>query len=257
MKNLVASLMGGVGLLALASSPSHAILQIAAQVNGGAIFTCQDQQASCDTNLAPGTLTLAQTTIGGVVFNGSSQTQTIGPPTNALVTGSQTITNNTGSTATILFAVSGTSFTAPTAIYNAAGSITYQNAVGSTVDLQWYGDTANDQGASTPADLPGVLLEDHSFTSTTIADAFATGNLTGPFATSSPFSWTMSANGTLISGATATISNRGQVITNDVVAVPEPGTLGILGSSLAAMGWFVNRRRKRNDRLDHSNMAAA
>ena len=257
MKNLVASLMGGVGLLALASSPSHAILQISAQVNGGAIFTCQDQQASCDTNLAPGTLTLGQTTIGGVVFNGSSQTQTIGPPTNGLVTGSQTITNNTGSTATILFAVSGTDFAAPTATYNAAGSITYLNAPTSTVDLQWYADTANQQGASTPADLPGTLLEDHNFTSTTIADSFATGPLTGPLVTTDPFSWTMFAGGTLVSGATATISNRGQVITNDVVAVPEPGTLGLLGSGLAAMGWFVNRRRKRNDRFDHSNVAAA
>ena len=69
MKHALAAL-AGVGALALASTPSHAILQIAAQVNGGVIFTCQDNQAGCDTNSNIGTLTLAQTTIGGVVFNG-------------------------------------------------------------------------------------------------------------------------------------------------------------------------------------------
>ena len=97
-------------------------------------------------------------------------------------------------------------------------------------------------------------MEDHSFTSTTIADSFATGNLTGPFATTAPFSWTMFASGTLVSGATATISNRGQVITNDVVQVVEPGSLALLGGGLLAMGGFIGWRRRKNDR---GNFAAA
>jgi hypothetical protein len=59
MKQALAAL-AGVSALALMSAPSHAILQIAAQVNGGAIFTCQDNQAGCDTNSNIGTLTLGR-----------------------------------------------------------------------------------------------------------------------------------------------------------------------------------------------------
>ena len=241
------ALLAGTAL----ATPAHAILQIAADVNGS-LFSCQDG-AACDTDgTVNGSLTIGTQTLGGgVTFNGSNQQQTIGPPTNALVTGSQTITNSTGAVATISFAVSGTDFGFPTSIYNASGSITYLNAIGSTVDLQWYGDTANNQGASTVGDLPGTLLEDHAFLSTTIADSFSTGNLNGPFATSAPFSWTMAAVGTLAAGATATISNRGQVITNDVVPVPEPTSLVIFGSALIGLGILARRKQRKDERNSH------
>ena len=226
------------------AAPSHATLLIAAEVNG-ATFTCADQQAGCDQNATVGVLTLAPTTIGGVLFEGSSQFQTIGPPTNALLTNSTQITNNTGATADITFAVGGTDFAAPTETFSAAGSGTWLNAAGSFVDMTWYGSTANAQGAEQVSDLPGVLLTSASSgVATGGADSYNTGPLVGPWVTTAAYSWTMLAEGQLVSGATATLAGRSQDITSNVVGIPEPASLLIFGAALAGLGVVANRRRR-------------
>ena len=249
MVNVMRSLVIAGAVVALGSAfaaPANATLMIAADVNGS-VFTCADNQAGCDQNAAPGVLTLGPTVIGGVLFEGSSQFQVVGPPTNALLTNSVQITNNSGNLATIQFAVGGTSFASPTATFSAAGSGTWLNAEGSTIELQWYGDTGNDQGAESVTDLPGVLLTTGGpFVAGAGASAFSTGTLTGPWVTSDPFSWTMFAEGDLVSGATATLAGRSQDITSDVV-VPEPASLAILGAGLLGFGVFSWFRRRKDD----------
>ena len=161
MKKFITPILTAGGLLALASSPSHAVLQIAANING-VVITCADQ-AACDTNPTLGQLAIADQTVGGILILGSTQTQTIatGPGTfNTLTTNTAQIINPLGGVGTvpITVAVGGTNFAGPVQTYTASGGGTFNNAIGSTFQISFYADTANTQGADTPTDTPGTQL---------------------------------------------------------------------------------------------------
>src|SRR5262249_36527662 len=112
------------------AAPASATLQLALDING-ALFTCVDNNAACDTNPLVGTLVTGDQTFNGVSFLGSAQTQLTGG-INELTTTSFQITNTNGATVNYQLAIGGTDFIGPVTAIDQTGSGTFTNAIGST-----------------------------------------------------------------------------------------------------------------------------
>jgi hypothetical protein len=236
MKNLVvgASLAGAL----LASTAAHAALQIAFQ-NGASTLFCRDGQV-CDLAGPTSDLLVLNQQVGAFHIQGSFASS--GPDT--LSDSNLTITNTSGTTQTLTFAVGDTGFLAPVNSIGEAGSGTILNSVGTSGSLSFHADTANTQGADTATDTPGPLLFNPSATFTSNPFAF-NGNHTDPFSALSPFSMTLDYTFTIAPGGSIVGLESSMTALS---AIPEPKTWVMLFAGfglMAGLGWVKARKSPR------------
>lgn len=232
--------VAAAGVLGFVSAPAHATLQIISDVSG-TIASCVDN-AACDLNPAVGIINVGNITINGVQVNGSIQTST-GTPANpgldTLNTSSLSIINLTALTKTVTVTVSDTDFAGPVVAFQTAGSGVWQNAIGSSITLNWFDDPANGQGADDPTDTPGNLIDSFTHAATLFVDSFS-HNGTGAVSDPGPFSMTEQAIFTLT--PFAQLVNRGQ--SEVKLAVPEPSTWGMMLLGFVGLGYAGFRKAR-------------
>ena len=232
MRNTIVSAIGLAAAACLAASPTHAALLFAADV-GGTSFTCADNDLACDQNATIGILQLADQSIGGVQVNGSISTSVQGA-VNSLDTTSLSIINNNATATGITVTIGDTDYTGPINEFVVSGSGTFTGATtGSTVTLTWYNDPQNFQGAESPGDTPGNLLDSFTATQTLARSQSFSFNDSGSTSDGASFSMTIQAAGTLQPGAS--LLSRGQSLVKPLAAVPEPSSLALLGAGLLAL----------------------
>lgn len=241
----------GLGLAMLAgfaiANPAKAGLQLAANVSG-VLFSCADQ-AACDNNPAVGFLgigTVVPLAINGVQVAASLHFIQDTSSTDTISSSSLTVTNTSGAARNITVAVGADDFSGgPTGTWSSAGSGTFLNSLGSSMDLGFFIDSANNQPADNSTDTPGVQVDSFTFTSLTNPDAFSHNGAGGPVATNTNYSMTLQFEFDLNDGGS--LVSRGQALITDSPVpqeVPEPASLILFGAGLVGLGAMSYRRRR-------------
>jgi hypothetical protein len=242
MRAMKHMLMSAIGVSALlAASQADARLQLTINANGST-FTCFDGQLSCDLSGGANNLLTVDTTVGGAFVEVTLAQSAFGNP-DVLQLSSSNIINESGAPITITLLASDTNFVPPVKSILESGSLTFNDAVGSTASmLKFWADGANAQGAN-PLNTPGTLLDTVTGTPTTNPDSFA-GSKFSAFSSGSLFSMTEGATLNLIAGGSITGFNQSM----QSAAIPEPSTWAMFIAGFAFLG-FVGLKRKRMARF--------
>lgn len=249
-----------------AATSAHANLWLAYSGTDGTnnfAGVCQDG-AACDTNLLTGVIALNPATLinplPGLIITNLGSTSTISPGpggVNTLLGGSLiasygALTNVVAPIAgsvTIHTAFGDVNYVGPSTAWTTTGSGTWgvvggvgSSTLGSSSLMSFYNDPANSQGADVNAlDRPGNLVNSvNNLATGNILDSFAfTNNGLLAFPDGALYSMTLGTDFVIVAGAS--LASQGQGIAKSTT-VPEPGSMLLLGTALAGLGF--TRRRK-------------
>jgi hypothetical protein len=243
---------------------AQAALIVSGSFDGGAavfavdnqvINTCGAVAVGCqlpDLDPAVGTLTLGPTsagTGGGLNIQGTVQTSdkaTVPGTINRLDSTGTQVTAVVG-THTYIVAVSDTGFVGPVVQATTTGAGQFSNlgaGYGATdILMDWFNDPTNQQGAESPTDTPGLLLDTFAFNPTGSPNPVSFSHTGGPFAVNDPslFSMTLQFSGTLAEGVRLT--GREMTEIKPLVAVSAPGSAWLLGIGALLLAGGVVRQK--------------
>jgi hypothetical protein len=239
---MLKSIMVSTALAALlAASPARATLQLAVDISGDS-FTCADN-AACDTNPAINSIVTGNVLLDGILFSSASAASTSGA-VNSLNASNLLILNTNLTPVTITLTVSNTDFTPALVTVTPVASGVWQGASAtSSIDMKWFIDPTNTQGANNPFDTPGVQVATTTDNSAGPVLAFAT-NIPN-FPDTIPTAFSMTEQATIDLGAGEALVNRGQSLVGVQVAIPETSTWLMVGIGFGVMGLAASRRRIR------------
>jgi hypothetical protein len=236
LSRLLLSVAAAGGAIAALSAEAHATLQLASavQLPGVPGLVCVDNSL-CDSDPAIGVISIPPLEQAGVTSTGIKVTSTgdrDAPAALDVTIGS--VSNNSSVALPVDFAIGDTNFSS-TRGFKISLSVTWTNAEGSSLDLSWFADPSNQQGANTGTDAPGTQFD------TTVLDSPESGTGTVSFSDTvllnlaGPFSLTLKGSVDLTNGAELSA-------TESVTAVPEASTWTMLIAGFAGLGLAFRRK---------------